>query len=122
MQKPALRTGRTDWARLKAFTEEEIEAMAIADRRELGEPDEMPTDGWFNGSKYPKPRAIREALGLSQREFAARFGLSIKTVQHWEQMRTNPDRAALVMLKTIELAPGVVAGAVDAMRAKVPTR
>ena len=98
------------------MTEEEIEANAILENRRLGFPDQLPGDGWFHGKRYPNARAVREALGLSQSAFAKRFGLSVKTIQHWEQQRTIPDRAALVLLKTIERAPDVVADAVDSMR------
>ena len=47
-------------------------------------------------------RAIREALGLSQSEFAARFGLRAKTVQNWEQGRSRPDESARVLLRVIQ--------------------
>src|SRR2546426_733018 len=38
-------------------------------------------------------RAIRSKLGLSQPQFAKRFGFSQRTVQEWEQGRTQPDSA-----------------------------
>ena len=47
-------------------------------------------------------KAIREALGLSQSEFAARFGLRAKTVQNWEQGRSRPDESARVLLRVIQ--------------------
>jgi DNA-binding transcriptional regulator YiaG len=47
-------------------------------------------------------KAIREALGLSQSEFAARFGLRLKTVQNWEQGRSRPDEPARVLLRVIQ--------------------
>src|SRR5689334_13080070 len=36
-------------------------------------------------------RCVRERLGLSQAEFALRFGLELATVQNWEQGRYRPD-------------------------------
>lgn len=53
-------------------------------------------------------RAIREQLGLSQLEFAARFGLDLDAVQNWEQGRTRPDRNARILLRVIATAPEAV--------------
>ena len=47
-------------------------------------------------------RAIRQRLGLSQEEFALRFGFSLGTVRHWEQARRYPTGAARVLLKVID--------------------
>ena len=35
--------------------------------------------------KIPDVSAIRQKLGLSQSEFAERFGFSIRTIREWEQ-------------------------------------
>ncbi len=56
-------------------------------------------------------KAIRAALGLSQAQFARRFGLDIDALQNWEQGRTQPDRPAQVLLRTIAAAPREVAAA-----------
>jgi DNA-binding transcriptional regulator YiaG len=57
---------------------------------------------------------IRERLGLSQAEFALRFGLELATVQNWEQGRYRPDPAAQLALKMIdshtELVDAVLVG------------
>lgn len=53
-------------------------------------------------------RNVREAFGLTQLEFAARFGLDPDAVQNWEQGRTKPDRNARVLLRVIETNPGAV--------------
>jgi DNA-binding transcriptional regulator YiaG len=47
-------------------------------------------------------RRVRERLGLSQAEFALRFGLELATVQNWEQGRYRPDPAAQLALKMID--------------------
>ncbi|MGA0094748.1 MAG: helix-turn-helix domain-containing protein, partial [Chthoniobacterales bacterium] len=39
----------------------------------------------------PDPKAIRERLGLSQSRFAAIIGVSIRTLQNWEQGRREPE-------------------------------
>jgi putative transcriptional regulator len=44
-------------------------------------------------------------MGLSQSEFARRFGLSLYTLRNWEQGKRHPDPAAKAYLKIIEKAP-----------------
>jgi DNA-binding transcriptional regulator YiaG len=50
-------------------------------------------------------KRVREHFGLSQSEFAIRFGFEIDTVQNWEQGRNRPDQAAQLLLKIIESYP-----------------
>jgi DNA-binding transcriptional regulator YiaG len=50
-------------------------------------------------------KRIRERFGLSQAEFAIRFGFEIDTVQNWEQGRNRPDQAMQLLLKIIEAYP-----------------
>ena len=53
-------------------------------------------------------RAVRERIGLSQAEFAMRFGFELDTIQNWEQGRNAPDAPAQILLKVIETHPDVV--------------
>ena len=53
-------------------------------------------------------RAVRGRLGLTQLEFAARFGLDLYAVQNWEQGRTRPDRNARILLQAIASSPDAV--------------
>jgi DNA-binding transcriptional regulator YiaG len=50
-------------------------------------------------------KKVREHFGLSQAEFAMRFGFEIDTVQNWEQGRNAPDQATQLLLKVIEAYP-----------------
>lgn len=50
-------------------------------------------------------RAIRGRTGLSRARFAERFGLDPRALQDWEQGRRAPDRAARVLLLTIDRHP-----------------
>ena len=59
-------------------------------------------------------RAIRARTGLSRPKFALRFGLDARTLQDWEQGRRVPDRAARVLLLTIDRHPEAVADALVA--------
>lgn len=53
-------------------------------------------------------RAIREKLGVSQAEFAIRFGFSLPTLRNWEQGRRFPDGPARTLLKVISANPEAV--------------
>jgi putative transcriptional regulator len=52
--------------------------------------------------------AIRKSLGLSQVDFAARFGFKLAAVQNWEQGRRHPEGAARAFLRVIEREPAAV--------------
>ena len=53
----------------------------------------------------PDVKAIREALGLSQSEFADTYNIPLATLKGWEQRRRNPDATAAAYLRTIALYP-----------------
>ena len=59
-------------------------------------------------------RAVRPRTGLSRAKFAERFGLDPRAVQDWEQGRRAPDRAARVLLLTIDRHPEAVTDALAA--------
>ena len=50
-------------------------------------------------------RAIREGTKLSQSEFASLIGVSVKTVQNWEQDRRRPTGPAAALLRIIAREP-----------------
>jgi len=49
--------------------------------------------------------AMRTRLGLSQAQFAARFGFSVATLRHWERGDRAPQGPALVLLNLIDRDP-----------------
>lgn len=53
-------------------------------------------------------KAIRKALGLTQKKFAERFGFSEAAVKDWEQGRRQPERPARILLRVIEREPEAV--------------
>jgi putative transcriptional regulator len=53
-------------------------------------------------------KQIRERYDLSQSEFAALMGVSVKTLQNWEQGRRSPHGAARVLLYVAEKHPDVL--------------
>lgn len=50
-------------------------------------------------------RVIRERASLSQSEFAQLIGVSVKTLQNWEQDRRRPTGPAAALLSIIEHDP-----------------
>ena len=56
----------------------------------------------------PDVKQIREGYNLSQREFAALLGISIKTLQNWEQGRRTPHGAARILLQVAAKHPNAV--------------
>jgi len=50
-------------------------------------------------------RVIRERTSLSQSEFAHLIGVSVKTLQNWEQKRRRPTGPAAALLSIIEHDP-----------------
>ena len=57
--------------------------------------------------KFPEPnvKAIREDIGFSQSKFAALIGVSIRTIQNWEQGHRHPTGPARVLLKLVQSDP-----------------
>ena len=53
-------------------------------------------------------KAIRGRLGMTQEEFAGRFGFSIKTLRHWEQKQRMPEGPARAYLLVIDRDPKAV--------------
>lgn len=56
----------------------------------------------------PDVKLIRERLGLSQSRFAAMIGVSVRTLQNWEQRRREPEGPAKALLRVVERQPRAV--------------
>jgi putative transcriptional regulator len=57
---------------------------------------------------HPSPidaAAVRERIGFTQAQFAARFGVSLATLRHWERGDRSPQGPALVLLNLIDRDP-----------------
>jgi len=70
------------------------------------------SEGKSNASRYfkitsPDVKAVREQIGLSQREFALMMRVSIRTLQNWEQHRYHPTGPAAALLKIVLTAPDI---------------
>jgi len=99
---------------VRATSDEEIAQQSASDPDTA--PDMSHVADWRIVRRPPVPdvRRIRAKLGLSQATFAARFGLSARTVQEWEQGRSVPDQPARVLLMVIDSAPRTVERVVHA--------
>jgi putative transcriptional regulator len=53
-------------------------------------------------------RKVRTKMGLSQTEFATKFGLPPATLRNWEQGRSRPDAPTRVLLAVIAKHPEAV--------------
>jgi putative transcriptional regulator len=98
--------GGTDWARLAAMTEEDIEYNALMD------PDFEPflTDEDRKIIKtLPDPKRIRRKLKLTQVEFSRRYAIPLGTLRDWERRARFPDSAARAYLRVISQDPERIA-------------
>lgn len=50
-------------------------------------------------------KAIREKTGLSQSAFAALIGVSVRTLQDWEQVRRKPSGPSYSLLRVAQRHP-----------------
>src|SRR5436309_517840 len=57
-------------------------------------------------------RTIRERTSLSQSEFAQLIGVSVKTLQNWEQDRRRPTGPAAALLRIIAHEPQLAVKAI----------
>ncbi len=56
----------------------------------------------------PSVSSIRERTGLSQSRFAGLLGVSVRTLQEWEQGRRAPSGAARTLLMIAQRNPRVL--------------
>lgn len=98
---PEFPVGETDWARLKAMTEEEITAAALSD------PDCPPLtpEQLARFKRVNAVKDIRRRLDMTQAQFAEAFRLPLSTVRDWEQERSYPDAPARALLTAIARDP-----------------
>jgi putative transcriptional regulator len=89
---------------IRTMTPEEVEAAARAD------PDALPltANDLRRMKRRPRAKVIREALGLTQEAFAARFHIPLGTLRDWEQGRKEPDQTAKTYLEVIASLPKAV--------------
>jgi putative transcriptional regulator len=60
------------------------------------------------GTGIPDVAALRAKFKLSQTKFAALLGISVDTLQNWEQQRRQPEGPAKVLLRIAATHPEVL--------------
>ncbi len=58
-------------------------------------------------SEPSPPKVIRSKLRMSQSAFAGLLGVSMRTLQDWEQGRREPQGSAIALLRIAEQCPEV---------------
>ncbi|HEY9088126.1 MAG TPA: NadS family protein [Anaerolineaceae bacterium] len=64
-------------------------------------------------------RAIRDGYQLTQEQFAAMLGISVRTLRNWEQGRRIPEGPAMVLLRVAARHPEAVLDTVKAIGTQV---
>lgn len=59
-------------------------------------------------------RVVRERIKLTQSAFARMIGVSVRTLQNWEQGRREPEGPAKALLRVVERSPEAVLHALHA--------
>jgi putative transcriptional regulator len=62
----------------------------------------------------PDVKAVREHVGMTQKEFASAFGISLGTLRHWERGDRTPRGPARVLLNVVAKEPKAVLRALTA--------
>lgn len=101
--------GKTDWNKVETMSEKDVLASAKSDPdAQLLSPRQLKNFKRVHPVKDIDVKSIRNKLHLSQEQFAHYFGVSVRTIQEWEQHRRKPTATARNFLKVIEQAPFVV--------------
>lgn len=110
-----------DWAAVDALSDAEID-RAIAEDADTLDTSALPDEGWAVVLPRPDIKAVRRKLGLTQQEFAARYGVPKRSLENWEQGRRETDAAVAVYLQLIETHPLVMAALVAEAKARLRKR
>jgi putative transcriptional regulator len=107
---------KVDWAGLAEVSDADIDA-AVANDPDLApifSDDELARARRILPPPTPDDvRAIRQRLGLSQKQFAGRYGFSVETIRNYEQGHRRPTGPARVLLRVIAGEPDAVTRALS---------
>ncbi len=95
---------KDDYARLRAMTNEEVEAAAMED----ADARPMTPAQLRSARRVPRAKTLRRALSLTQEEFSARYHIPLGTLRDWEQGRCEPDQPARAYLTVIARDPEAI--------------
>ena len=102
--------GKTNWEKVKRLTEAQIlkAAKSDSDARPVTKTMLKQFKRVISPAKIDIKKIRQKLLHLSQSEFAEYFGIKIRTLQEWEQGRSNPGALARNFLRVIEKEPKAV--------------
>ena len=95
-------------AQSRTFTDAEIDAMAAADGSDWTDENLSEATRVYPVQTPEDVRDLRTRMGLSQAQFAQTFGLTLDTVQQYEQGRRRPSGPASTLLRVIDAEPDAV--------------
>ena len=95
---------KTDWSRVDALTDDEVECSAFSDPDSAPETPEELATAW--GAEYVQQ--TRSSLRLTQAEFSERFHIPLGTLRDWERGVSVPDTSARTLLRVIAREPVAV--------------
>lgn len=95
---------KTDWSRVDAMSEDEVDRNAFGDPDSAPETNEELAAAW--GAVYVQ--RTRSSLGLTQAEFSATFRIPLGTLRDWERGASVPDTSARTLLRVIAREPEAV--------------
>lgn len=107
---------KVDWAKVTRISEKDIAKQIASDA------DTAPifTDAELDRARRVIPSAsvrnvksLRRRLGLSQQQFADRYGFSVETIRNYEQGHRQPTGPARVLLQVIASEPDAVTRALS---------
>jgi putative transcriptional regulator len=99
------------------LSEKEIDAQAIEDGNAWTDEELADAEPVYPPPSPDQVRALRTRLGLTQAQFARRFGFTLDTVQQYEQGRRRPSGPASTLLRVIEADPETVVRALRLRKA-----
>lgn len=108
--KPLSEKQKREIARAQSGGDDDIDISDIPEAREI------PAGAVRGKNSQPYPgavdlKAIRAKTGLSQAEFAKRYGFNVRTLQDWESRGAQPPSPVRAYLTVIDRFPDIVAKA-----------
>jgi putative transcriptional regulator len=100
-----------DWSKIEALSDDDI-LEAIAGDPDTADVSKVPAENWQRLYSLPDIKALRDKLGMSQKDFALAFRISKRTLENWEQGRRRLDGVVSVYLALIAAFPNEIAALV----------
>lgn len=101
---------KVDWSKVARTTDRAIDAQiaADADTAPIFTDRELARARRVVPAKATNVKALRRRLGLSQVQFAQRYGFSVETIRNYEQGHRQPTGPARTLLQVIAAEPDTV--------------